>query len=95
MVRHIDAALDALAEAPSDPSLFMGFTGVAWALEHLHALLPDFDDALARSSGVGGPSLAGLAGSVLVAALPPSAVLPDADGLAHEESPTARVKAAT
>lgn len=44
MMRHIDAALEALAEVPSDPSLFTGFTGVGWTLQHLHSLVPGLDD---------------------------------------------------
>ncbi len=33
--RHLDWAIDALASAPQLPSLYSGFTGVAWVAEHL------------------------------------------------------------
>jgi len=45
--RFLDEAVEAVATQPLPPSLYEGFTGVAWALEHLAGRLfdPDDDDA--------------------------------------------------
>jgi lantibiotic modifying enzyme len=45
--RFLDEAADAVAETSLTPSLFEGFTGVAWATEHLAGRLfdPDEEDA--------------------------------------------------
>jgi len=37
----LDEAIEALARAPMRPALYSGFTGVAWAAEHLGRLLDD------------------------------------------------------
>lgn len=36
--RQLDQAIDAVASAPMARGLYSGFTGVAWAIEHLHRL---------------------------------------------------------
>lgn len=54
--RHLDAAIDAVARDPLPVSLWEGFTGVAWAAEHVDRLLGSdgedrneaIDDALAQ-----------------------------------------------
>ncbi len=40
----IDQAIEAVAEVPLSDSLYSGFTGIAWAVEHLRDLLTDEDD---------------------------------------------------
>jgi lantibiotic modifying enzyme len=37
--RHLDAMVDHIAEVDSSPSLFGGYLGVAWSVEHLYPLL--------------------------------------------------------
>ncbi|TMQ12642.1 MAG: hypothetical protein E6J90_30745 [Deltaproteobacteria bacterium] len=41
----LDRAADRVARAPTSPSLFHGFTGVAWAADHLRGLAGDADPA--------------------------------------------------
>jgi lantibiotic modifying enzyme len=40
----LDQAVEALAAAPTPPALYSGFTGVAWAVEHLDRLLDGEDE---------------------------------------------------
>jgi hypothetical protein len=42
---HLELAIDELSEQPiASPSLYFGFTGVAWVIEHLTAEDPAGDD---------------------------------------------------
>jgi lantibiotic modifying enzyme len=40
----VERAIDAMAAAPPDPSLFSGFTGLAWTLDHLRGWFFDESD---------------------------------------------------
>lgn len=40
----VERAIDAMAAAPADPSLFSGFTGLAWVLDHLRGWFFDESD---------------------------------------------------
>ena len=62
----LDEAGDHLARAPSSPSLFHGFPGVAWAADHLRGVLGERDLALnddidiAVDAALGSPACAAL-----------------------------------
>lgn len=43
-VAYLDRAREGIAEHPSSPTLYGGFPGVAWTMEHLHGRLLDNDD---------------------------------------------------
>ena len=48
----LSQAVEALAMAPTQPALYSGFTGVAWAAEHLGRLLDGRDEQDEEASGV-------------------------------------------
>jgi lantibiotic biosynthesis protein len=43
-IELLGQAIDSVATVPISPSLYSGFTGVAWTIEHLQGLLFDADD---------------------------------------------------
>jgi lantibiotic modifying enzyme len=49
-VAFLNAAVEAVADVPSDSSFYAGFTGTAWAMAHLHDLLFEADDHDTNSS---------------------------------------------
>jgi lantibiotic modifying enzyme len=43
-VRHLNEAMDLVEKSPMPPSLYGGFTGVAWTIAHLQERIQDEDD---------------------------------------------------